>query len=336
MTAPNPAIRNDEASASALDAADAALEAGATVAASEGPLNATDDAGGPAEASPSPTEAAGAPAAAEAPTSPAKAFFAFLDANADAYGYDAEEGTTNKVVAFATLKAAYPHLEFATSNGSGWSRNDGRGPFGGLVVHRERGKDASGQWRTIGIRLDGRKPMTHTAIRGDIKRVLESKRCVVLGTKPMGGCQIDHKNGRKVDQDWGAPDSQKIVDFQPLTMAVNIAKREHCRDCKSANRRFDARHLGYLIGWTHGAEPYVGTCKGCYWNDPQDFNAKISRAEFVARGEGAEADAEKRRKAHRETLYEDTGRPKRGKGGKARAAEASADERGEVDANDAD
>ena len=250
---------------------------------------------------------------APASTSPAKAFFEFLQERADEYGYDEAEGTTDKIVYFSALKAAYPTIEFATTNGSGWSRNDGRGPFGGLVVHRARGSDASGQWRTIGIRLDGKKPEANTTIRGDIKRVLESKRCVVLGTKPMGGCQVDHKNGRKVDQDWGATESQQIKDFQPLTTAVNIAKREHCRDCKANNRRFDARELGYLIGWIHGGEKYLSSCTGCYWNDPQAFNAKVSRAEFVARGEGSEQDAEKARRARQAKLYEDTTKPARGK-----------------------
>ncbi len=42
------------------------------------------------------------------------------------------------------------------------------------------------------------------------------------------------------------------------------------------NIRFDARVLGYSVAQWIGGQEYHGSCIGCYWYDPFEFNQKIS------------------------------------------------------------
>lgn len=35
--------------------------------------------------------------------------------------------------------------------------------------------------------------------------------------------------------------------------------------------------LSYSILYTHGNENYHGSCVGCYWYDPLEFNKEISK-----------------------------------------------------------
>jgi hypothetical protein len=97
---------------------------------------------------------------------------------------------------------------------------------------------------------------------------LKNKPCAVLGviTTDM---EIDHKNGKYDTL------GETISDFQPLTKAVNDAKREHCKRCNATGCRFKASVLGYAKDFTQGDE-HSPTCKGCYWNDIYAFNHIIS------------------------------------------------------------
>ena len=72
-------------------------------------------------------------------------------------------------------------------------------------------------------------------------------------------------------------ENQKLEDFQPMSKPVNNAKRQHCKECRKTNIRFDAKQLGYSISYTHGDKNYHGSCVGCYWYDPLEFNKEISR-----------------------------------------------------------
>ena len=89
--------------------------------------------------------------------------------------------------------------------------------------------------------------------------------------------QVDHKDGRYTDPRVMNQQSQALSDFQALSRAANSAKRGHCRDCKETGVRFDARILGYSHSQWIGEPEYNGTCVGCFWYDPFEFNARVSR-----------------------------------------------------------
>lgn len=113
------------------------------------------------------------------------------------------------------------------------------------------------------------------SIRADIREALRGRRCVVLGTsKP----EIDHKNGWKNDVRVMTPATQRLEDFQPLSKAANDAKRQFCKECRKTGKRFDARRLGYPVGWYAGGEAHVGDtdgCIGCFWYDPIEFRRHL-------------------------------------------------------------
>lgn len=60
-------------------------------------------------------------------------------------------------------------------------------------------------------------------IKAEIKKVIRSQRCVVLGTSNP---EVDHKNGMKNESRVMKNEDQKISDFQPLSKAANDAKRQ--------------------------------------------------------------------------------------------------------------
>ena len=153
-------------------------------------------------------------------------------------------------------------------NGGGWCRSDG--PLGNKF-NINRGKM---QGKISSVQLIGFKQNTFTnKIDKDIYDEYKDSRCRILS---VGGKQIeiDHKDGRK--EDYKLHDAQTLDDFQPLHKCCNVAKRRHCSACKETGIRFDARLLGYSYAQTRGPEKYHGSCLGCYWHDPYDFNRIIS------------------------------------------------------------
>lgn len=171
---------------------------------------------------------------------------------------------------YSELEALYPGVTFQTMNGGDWNRSDG--PLKNYIIHREKDRG-----RCVGIRLDGLKEnIVEKQIRTDILKTIKSQRCRVVD---VGGNNIecDHKNGRYSFDIYGKVDEQKVDDFQPLHHNVNTAKRTHCLECRTTNKRYDARRLGFSHGWTEGGENYLGSCQGCYWYDMFTFNNQISK-----------------------------------------------------------
>ena len=171
---------------------------------------------------------------------------------------------------FSELEKMFPGVQFQTSNGGDWNRSDGQ--LKDFVIHREKLKN-----RTIGIRLDGFKDKSKDRqIRADILKYIRSQNCRVLD---VGGENIecDHKDGRYDSETYSNVSNQDTNDFQPLHRNVNLSKRTHCNNCVNSNKRYDARKLGYVIGWYNGDESYKGSCVGCYWYDPYIFNREISK-----------------------------------------------------------
>lgn len=137
-------------------------------------------------------------------------------------------------------------------------------------------------WPTVALRLNGYREEADNktqTIRKDIIDVISKKRCVILGT--TGSCdkgiQTDHKDGRKENETVMNTATQKLDDFQPLSMPANVAKRQFCKECKASGKRYDAKLLGYPISFTQGNENYTQElgCVGCFWYDPLAFRAKL-------------------------------------------------------------
>ncbi len=159
-------------------------------------------------------------------------------------------------------------------NGAGWSRDDG--PFGRkYIVERDKSITPGNRTdaiRTVGFFFDN----TYTAyIDPNIKRTIQSQRCVVLGTSNP---EVDHKNGMKNEDRVMQNENQKSSDFQPLSKAANDAKRQYCKECKASGVRYDAKKLGYPMSYYAGG-PYhhneENACVGCYWYDPLEFKRHL-------------------------------------------------------------
>lgn len=126
------------------------------------------------------------------------------------------------------------------------------------------------------IRLNGLNDNQYTqSIKSSIKTEIKKQRCVVLGTSNP---EVDHKNGRKNNDDIMTMKNQKLEDFQPLSKAANDAKRQFCKECIKTNIRYDARKLGYPISFYKGDFEHDGTsrgCEGCFWYDPIEFRKHL-------------------------------------------------------------
>lgn len=159
---------------------------------------------------------------------------------------------------------------FKNGNGGGWCRSDG--PLKDYVIDRKKDNGT----RITSIQLQGIRPnVVQRKIQSVISKAITSKRCAVLDIGTNIEC--DHKNGRYNSNAMLNTSGQVITDFQPLSKAVNMAKRTHCKNCKDTHKRFDARRLGYPVGWLYGGnENYNNTCIGCYWYDPQGFNQAMA------------------------------------------------------------
>ena len=89
--------------------------------------------------------------------------------------------------------------------------------------------------------------------------------------------EVDHKDGHRDDYENLKPENQTLEDFQPLSPAVNKAKRQHCKVCRETKQRFDATVLGFSKCAWAGNGKYRGTCVGCYWHNVKKFNQEISK-----------------------------------------------------------
>lgn len=157
---------------------------------------------------------------------------------------------------------------FSFGNGGGWCRNDG--PLGKVFNITRTIKYG----QIVSVRLDGfNKIIKSGSISNHIRKTFKNSRCAVLGIKGSY-IEIDHKDGRK--DDLNVDIHLDPSDFQPLHKTVNVAKRQHCKNCINNNIRFDAKQLGYSTSYWIGDEKYRGSCIGCYWYDPVIFNKKIS------------------------------------------------------------
>jgi hypothetical protein len=175
-------------------------------------------------------------------------------------------------VDYTTGHSDIVHLEkllkynLQTSNGGDWCRSDGNlGKYFNINRIKQKGK-------IVGVQLVGYKKNTFSnMIKKEILEFYKKLPCKVLN---IGGkyIEVDHKDGRKDDYSL----NQKLEDFQPFHKSVNDAKRTHCNNCKNSGKRFDATILGFSVSQWIGTKEYNGSCIGCFWYDPAEFNAQVS------------------------------------------------------------
>jgi hypothetical protein len=120
-------------------------------------------------------------------------------------------------------------------------------------------------------------------IRREIHDIISRRSCEHTGYSNLSSdrIEVDHRNGRYDDERVLNLDTQRLDDFMALSRRANLQKREHCKKCKIYDFRFDARKLGYNVGWVEGREYYedeVG-CKGCYWYSPMEFRKSLVKNE---------------------------------------------------------
>jgi len=134
--------------------------------------------------------------------------------------------------------------------------------------------------RLNGFNTSNNKNISQT-IRADIKKEISKKRCVVLGTNRSCDhkIEVDHKDGRKVNERVMNTKTQTLDDFQPLSKPANDAKRQFCKECNKTNLRYDARLLGYPISFTKGDINFTEEigCHGCFWYDPIAFRQELKQ-----------------------------------------------------------
>ena len=179
------------------------------------------------------------------------------------------EGKT-RLWLYSELEALFPGVEFQTKNGGDWNRSDGA--LRNFIIHRVKEKNKSIGIQLLGYRENGKERQ----IKSEILKKIRAQKCRVVD---VGGENIecDHKDGRYSNEKYADIQNQIEDDFQPLHRNVNLSKRTHCKSCEQTNLRYDAKRLGYSIGWVEGDQYYRGTCEGCYWYDPRQFNAVVSK-----------------------------------------------------------
>lgn len=189
--------------------------------------------------------------------------------------YDENDPTScfSKPVPIAELKNIHPSFE--STNGCQWARSDSS-----YLGKRYKIKRPQQNGKVAAVQLDGpnrNSVKKYRSIRKDIRDSILSQACAVLDVR--SSIEVDHKNGRYEELSNITSANQKIEDFQPLSKAVNNAKRQHCKECVRTGKRYDAKRLGYKESFVVGDEK-SSTCAGCYWYDPQRFNQLISK-DFV-------------------------------------------------------
>ena len=179
-----------------------------------------------------------------------------------------ETGNSRKVFT-SEFVGKYAKLN-SFGNGGDWCRSDGN-LAKIYIVERfvEKGS-------IVAIQLFGlnTKKQIQKQIRSDIVKEISYQKCAVLN---ISNVEVDHKDGHRDDYENLKPENQKLEDFQPLSPAVNKAKRQHCKVCRETKQRFDGIVLGFSKGAWAGNGKYRGTYVGCYWHDVKKFNQEISR-----------------------------------------------------------
>lgn len=174
-------------------------------------------------------------------------------------------------VSVSEFVGEYACLTFG--NGASWARKESTLAKKYVIEFDKSISSGNGIDR---IRLNGFNSSDYSQyIRGDIKKAIKARRCVVLGTSNP---EVDHKNGMKNEGRVMRNENQRLEDFQPLSKAANDAKRQFCKECRQTGIRYDAKLLGYPISYYSGVAEHhneENACIGCYWYDPIEFKKHL-------------------------------------------------------------
>lgn len=186
--------------------------------------------------------------------------------------YDAEDATTcfSRAITVEELEKIHPN--FRSTNGCQWARSDASYLGKKYKIKREHKNG-----KVYSVKLDGTNRNSvnkYRGIRQDIRNEMLKRKCALLDVGV--NVEVDHKNGRYDELTNTDIKTQKIQDFQPLCKPANDAKRQHCTVCKQCGKRFDARTMGYQVGWICGDEN-TKVCTGCFWYDIEKFNHEVSK-----------------------------------------------------------
>lgn len=156
--------------------------------------------------------------------------------------------------------------DFRTKNGCDWARTDGSWLGKRFNIAREKRKG-----KVYSVQLCGYKEEEKThSIPSAVRVALKGKPCVLLGTTT--NTEIDHKDATYTTDNLG------VDDFQVLHKSVNDAKRQHCKNCRDTNKRFDATLLSFPASYACGGESLKDNgCKGCFWYDIQAFIKEMTK-----------------------------------------------------------
>lgn len=183
-----------------------------------------------------------------------------------------DENGVSRWVSVNEFTGKYAALSFG--NGASWARKEST-LAKKYIIEFDKSRTAGNSINAI--RLNGKNDGNYSQhINAAIKKEIQSRRCVVLGTsKP----EVDHKNGMKNEARVMRNENQRLSDFQPLSKAANDAKRQFCKECKRTGIRFDAKRLGYPMSYYCGTARHNGeenACIGCYWYDPWEFKRHLT------------------------------------------------------------
>lgn len=143
----------------------------------------------------------------------------------------------------------YARLKFG--NGASWARKESTLAKKYIIEFDKSKTPGNGIDR---IRLNGFNDNDFSQhINAEIKRIIKSQRCVVLGTSNP---EVDHKNGMKNESRVMRNEEQRLSDFQPLSKAANDAKRQFCKEYRRTGIRFDAKTLGYPMSYYAGGRTH--------------------------------------------------------------------------------
>lgn len=176
-------------------------------------------------------------------------------------------------VSVTEFKGKYASLAFG--NGASWARKESTLAKKFIIEFDKSITPGNG---IDAIRLNGYNNGDFSQhIRSDIKKIIRSQRCVILGTSNP---EVDHKNGMKNESRVMKNEDQRIEDFQPLSKAANDAKRQFCKECIRTGIRYDAKKLGYPISYYEGGPTHnheENACVGCFWYDPIAFRSHLTK-----------------------------------------------------------
>lgn len=185
-----------------------------------------------------------------------------------------DENGVSRWVSVDEFVGEYNQLSFG--NGADWARRDGQ-LAKKFIIEFDKTKTSGNRVDAVRVNGYNTSKFFNQQIRSDIKTFYKSKNCVMLGVNGNSAntkIEIDHKEGRKINENVANVKTQTFDDFQPLCKAANDIKRQICKQCKLTNKRWNAKNIsGNPYSFYVGNEEWSNElgCTGCYQYDPVEY-----------------------------------------------------------------